>query len=766
MAILLTGLAAAAAAGLVVAADTLLQPDRYRPQIAAIVLRETGRALELRGALRIDWSLWPTLRADDVRLANLPGGSRPDMARAERIEAQVSLPSLLRGHIVVTRLTLIGPNILFEQVGGVPNWVFHAGATRARDRPNGDGLAFGGRVPLEFAAAHVRNGMVTIRFPAQTHVIGIRSLDLRDPRALGPLSLAAVLVYADNAPFALSVDARPTGRATDPWITAARFAAFDAAATATGRVALDGSYDVQLDVRAPRLEALNALLAGMNLPPLHGVRLATRLNSGPVPGRLPVPGPTTLHVAGGDGGDRLPGLHLDGLDLLLPMPGGIATLTAHGHLRGAPLLLTGTLAVPGRLDGRHDAPLRLGLRVGPDGTVPAALLSLDGRLALDGLFFAGLDAALRLQAPSLPSLRPTLGNGLPPLTALTVAGRLRVPADGTGASLEAGDMRAREGTLSGNLAVGVRPALSLSGRLHAARIDLDALLPSPAPPTVPPVAAPVPTRAAGPLIPDDPLPWGRLRGPVMEVALAADSVRLRGQDWPDLQATLSLRGGRLLVSLPAGLVQGTAAVDAGAADSVPVSLDLQVPALPLGLLAGGLHLPGPATGILRAHAQLQGHGNSAHALAASLDGRLTLAMGAGTLDDAAVREAAGPVLAALGNRVPASGETAIRCLRLDATVAAGVMRISTLALDSTALTVSGNGAVDLGAETIGLRIWPLARLSGSRVAVPVLVDGSFAAPRGRLQASALDKLALLIDAMFGGDHPRICPRGGDAVDPP
>jgi len=46
-----------------------------------------------------------------VTLANLPGGTRPDLARAERIVAQLSLPALLRRRSEVGKLTLEGPNI-------------------------------------------------------------------------------------------------------------------------------------------------------------------------------------------------------------------------------------------------------------------------------------------------------------------------------------------------------------------------------------------------------------------------------------------------------------------------------------------------------------------------------------------------------------------------------------------------------------------------------------------------------------------------------
>ena len=78
-------LLAVAALGIAV---TLLDPNDYKPQIVAAVQQATGRTLSLGGPLRISRSLWPTIEVTDVTLANLPGGTRPDLARAERIEAQ------------------------------------------------------------------------------------------------------------------------------------------------------------------------------------------------------------------------------------------------------------------------------------------------------------------------------------------------------------------------------------------------------------------------------------------------------------------------------------------------------------------------------------------------------------------------------------------------------------------------------------------------------------------------------------------------------
>jgi len=107
---------------------TFLDPNDYKPQIVAAVQQATGRTLSLGGPLRISRSLWPTIEVTDVTLANLPGGTRPDLARAERIEAQLSLPALLHRRIEVSKLTLEGPNILFEFVGGKPNWVLEPAA--------------------------------------------------------------------------------------------------------------------------------------------------------------------------------------------------------------------------------------------------------------------------------------------------------------------------------------------------------------------------------------------------------------------------------------------------------------------------------------------------------------------------------------------------------------------------------------------------------------------------------------------------------------
>jgi uncharacterized protein involved in outer membrane biogenesis len=125
-----------------------------------------------------------------MTLANLPGGTRPDLARAERIVARLSLPALLRRRIEVSKLTLEGPHILFEFVGGKPNWILEPSAVTQSSLCSWP-------VTFDVRQTHVRNGMVTLRLPTRTHVVGIRSLDVQHSTTNAPLDLTTVLVYSD-----------------------------------------------------------------------------------------------------------------------------------------------------------------------------------------------------------------------------------------------------------------------------------------------------------------------------------------------------------------------------------------------------------------------------------------------------------------------------------------------------------------------------------------------------------------------------------------
>jgi hypothetical protein len=738
-------------------AVTLLDPNDYKPQIVAAVQQATGRTLRLGGPLRISRSLWPTIEVTDVTLANLPGGTRPDLARAERIEAQLSLFALLHHRLELSKLTLEGPNILFEFVGGKPNWVLEPAADTQ--------TSLSGQVILDIRQAHVRNGMVTVRLPTRTHVVGIRSLDLRHPTADAPLDLAAVLVYSDYQPFSLRASARPTGDVADPWDTRLEFAAYNATLSAAGRMDLAGDYDLQVEGRIPELEKLNALLPSLHLPSLHRISASTHLTSGRMPGDLPVIGETWLQVGSADLGDRLPGLTLSTVEMSLPKAGRAATTSGSARYADRAFTFAGTFELPEQLDGRFSTPIDLKARMAAGETQASASadgsLALKGRLTLDAGSFDGLDATVGLRLPTLAAY-PVLSRELPALTDVSLSGRVIIPADLGSLRLRGAALSAHELDVIGDVSIGLAAPLALNGRLRATRLDMDALLAASGADWVAPGARTA--DRGGPVIPNTPLPWAMLRGKTIHLSASFAALTFGRQVWRDVDFALQLADGRLQVNplrltLPRGPMEMWLSAEASKQDG-SVSLTLHAPGIPVALLARYAGLPGDAGGDLHIDMQLKARGNSPHDLAASLDGPLTATMIHGSLGNAALIELASASLQALGIEVPAQGETAIRCFGIVGSFNAGVGRFRTIALDSTYLQLDGAGQVDLGAETLALKLHPLARVSGSSVAVPVLVEGPLRAPQGRLDASGLDQLGLLIDAWFGGDQPQTCSDAG------
>lgn len=749
----------ALALGLVIG---LADPNALKPEIEAAVQRATGRALTLGGPITITRSLTPWIEVSQVQLANLPGGSRAAMARVDKIRAQVSLLALLRQRIEITQLDLTGPNILFEEVKGAPNWFF---------QPQGDGSGTGSTggtggstIPgwfhpqLRIRHLHIVNGMVTSRLPARTNVIGIRSLDVRHPRDHAPFTLASTLVYQDNAPFGLDMTLQPTGQVADPWQATMQFRAFGAQAAASGRVTLAGNYDLAVSGRAPQLEALNALLPPMQLPPLHDLAFETHITNGPVRGDLPVIGETKLQWGSADLTARIPGLSFGAVEASLDKAGGTAQVKGQGHYAGEPFTLAGTVGVPLHLDGRNTVPVTL------DATALAtepARLHLAGTLTAEATTFAGLTAQVVLDTPRLSRLRPLVSPALPALTAVHFAGGVSLPGDLRSLSLSGAKLTASAGDLAGNARFGLGGGVAVTAKLTSSRLDLDALLTALGL-GVKPAA---PATAPGPVFSHADLPvWAALRGPDIDVAGTIGKLTFQGQSWDKIGLAVRLKDGRLTLdrmqsALSGGAVEGAFTADA-ARNPPSLHLRLHAPDVPVALLVQRFGLPGPASGSLRVDTDLSATGASPHAIAASLSGSLSATMGAGSISNQALIDLAAASLKALNITVPREGMTQIRCFGVAGTIDKGVAQLRTLALNSTYLQMDGQGQVDLGRERLALKLTPLARLSGASVAVPVVVDGPFRTAQGQLDAGALQKVGILIDALFGGDKPRSCAETG------
>jgi uncharacterized protein involved in outer membrane biogenesis len=186
--ILLIGMAAVAF--LLVAAIIYVMSidfDGYRPLLAAQVKAATGRDVAIGGHLDLKLSLTPTLAVNDVRVANAPGFSRPDMATIARLEAQIALLPLLSRRLQIERFMLTGADIALEtDAQGRGNW--RLGATEAA----APSAAPDRLLTLAVGAVTIRESRLTYREQSggAQRQLTLDSVGLRETRDGGRLDIA------------------------------------------------------------------------------------------------------------------------------------------------------------------------------------------------------------------------------------------------------------------------------------------------------------------------------------------------------------------------------------------------------------------------------------------------------------------------------------------------------------------------------------------------------------------------------------------------
>jgi uncharacterized protein involved in outer membrane biogenesis len=656
-------------------------PDSLKPRIIAGVKQATGRDLTLQGPIRLGVSLQPTLTVQGVSLANPAGFSRPQMATLDRLDLKLALIPLLSSRIEIGRLVLVKPDIMLEtDAKGRSNWQFTPEAADAATQP-GSGVPREReqtRTGIVVADVQIQDGTVTWHDAAagRSTVVGIANLQATEASPDANLHVSAAATY-NGTPFTLNGEFGSLARLQDPqgttpWPVHLNLETAGAKLTVAGVFAqpLQGrGYAMRLAANLPDLSTLSRLVPGTALPPLRDISLAAQLAD--VGTRLPEVSGLALHVGPSDLTTAVSGLKLDKLDVAAARLDQPAQVTGHGSLDNAPVTLAASLGAP--------AALLSGAK--PSAPVP---VDLNLRAADSDLAFKG-----------------------------TVA------ADAAG-----------------------RP--SLNGNVKSDRIDADRLLAAAGKPAGPPanagaapsgpptgVAPPTGNARSGRLIPDTPLPFDLLRRADADVTLAVGELKSGGIAYRAITLHLALHDGQLRLDpfsadLPEGHIDLALTADARQ-PAPPVALRLRAPGLAVQPLLATLGQPGYATGKLEVHADLRGAGATPHAIASGLEGSLGLAMVNGTVDNRLLGSALGNVLKEV-NLVGHGGNSQIECFaaRLDANHGIGTLR--TLLLSSSLLTMDGDGSMNLGAETLDLRLRPQGRVAGTGFVVPLRVTGGFRTP--------------------------------------
>ncbi len=395
------------------AAAASFYPDSQRGRLIQAVQRATGRQLTLAGPLRVRWGLNPALEADDVSLANAPGGSRPQMLVAARVDVRLRLLGLLSGQVEIASVTLVRPDILLEtDASGRGNWLFDRPAAPPGGAPS---TPSGPRLATRLDSLRVEDGRLTWRDGASGQATAV---DL--PHAAFDLGGSATRLQAaaQAAGVPLTLQAtlgswgQLTGAIPGPWPV--RLAAAAGAAT----VSLDGAADPAARSVTGRVTAtildlaqLAALLQHPGWPPLHDVRLAATLPPGGPPQDV------SLQVGPSDLGAWLPGVTLARLDLAWPQ-GQPAKLAAEGGIAGGPWRLASGLAPAGQGVALRGFSLSspLGDAAGDFAVSAAPRLAVRGTLVSTRLDVDALRGLARPQAAPPPA-SPLPAPPSPPLAA-------------------------------------------------------------------------------------------------------------------------------------------------------------------------------------------------------------------------------------------------------------------------------------------------------------------------------------------------------------
>ncbi len=722
------------AIGGVVALTMALDAGALSPRILAAIEASTGRAATL-GAVSLRPGLSPRVEVQGATLANLPGGSRPEMATIRRLEVRLALLPLLRGDVRIEGIEIDGADILLERTaGGAPNWLFRAAP---RD-PAPTGPTTPARPATPPPPKVVRECILTDSpqtLPAARH--GIVSVARARVEGIGsgrPPGLAARIGV-------LGLTATIEG---DAWPEGDAIGAIRGSLLAGGnRIGVEGRPGTSLRVTLalPEPAGLRPLLAALvpGLPeaaPLPPVEAAFTLDAALRPTEV------TATFGAADLGALREGLALTRASLSAPALDQPAEVRIEATRAGLAVATTIRIETPAAL--LADRPVSALVEAAAAG----ATLRAEGRIEAP-LGRSGGTAALRLAIPDLAALAPLLPDP-PPLTDLDIEADLALPA-GLDGEIRVRRFRVTSPLLAAEGDLALRPGrpLGVTGRVAATHADLDTLgerlaaraatgtpaaAPSPAP-TPLPAPAPAPARSGERrVIPDIPLPIAAVRAYQGRVAVSATELILGGAAWREVRGTLAIADGVAHLTpfaavTPGGPVQGQVTIDA--AQSPPaIAFAIQSDGAGLDLAALRIARHEAASIHGRAQIRIEGHGRGAttRALAGTLTGEAGLALVNGRLDRAGMLRLGPDLLGLLLPGAPQEGLD-LRCFAVRISAEDGMATTQALLAETSAGRIEGSVAVNLRSEAIAARLLPDVTLLGVRVRAPVGVGGTLAAPR-------------------------------------
>lgn len=755
------GLLVLAGVGGVVIAQRRLDPEQIRRAVIASVERQSGRAMTL-GHLDVRLLPSPHVMADALTLGDRPGAADPVMLRIGHMSAGIGIWPLLRHVVRLDGLTL--DHVVLHGVrdaDGHANWEMapkpaasSAGSGTSR-RSARWGVVFD-TLRIDVAQVSLRDGLMHRSADLDLARLAGSGLQGEQPRfnLAGERAGVGYAVDGNMGPIRRLFDGSDRRNAWPVSVQASETLA--GAVVAHGQAAgslTDPSrgrgYDLTVTLAAAQLGDLNRLFPHAGLPEMQGLSASGQVVDDGHPAVTAFQAKAGLTAIPGK-----PGLLVQGWSLAAPNRAAPLDVAASGSWNGRALVLKGTVASLDVVDAMLAAP----------GGQAAASVPVHLDLGLGNTAWSVEGTAgrgrsdLRVRG-SVPDLRALVA-GAPDLGQTTLGARLQ--ADHA-VSFQLSDLHVASaaGDLNGALTLSLQGRPTLAGRLMSARIDVDRLArqgpaPVPAAAKVAPDAAPASPPA--PPQPEAVLPWRMLRAGDADLSLQVADLLIGGQHYRGFNTHAILKDGHLLAEPfqadgPAGIIAARLQADATA---LPPTLSLwmhpvMLPAATVAKLFAGQD---DLRGTVELVGEMRAGGETRSALAASASGHLGVSMTDGTVANAALLRLIGPA-SAIAAALPASGETAIRCLAMHAAIGAGQAAVDTMSLRTGRLSVDGHGRVTLANGALDLHLLPDAQVGSAWISLPVRLEGSLHDPRPSLDnAASGGRYSLTIGS--GGSAPGDC----------
>jgi uncharacterized protein involved in outer membrane biogenesis len=404
------------------------------------------------------------------------------------------------------------------------------------------------------------------------------------------------------------------------------------------------------------------------------------------------------------------------------------------------------------LDGRgtvNGSPLTLKIEGGPfvnirrnrpyqfEANVSGAGSSLVAKGAITRPFDLGrFDATLTMQGRDMSDLYLLTGVTLPNTPPYRLSGALN--RNERVWTFKDFDGRVGASDLSGQVRVDSAQRLRVDAQLTSRRLDIDdlaAVLGARTQTNAAGTNTEAPVVVGGKLLPDAKLQTERLQTMDGTLTYRATTVKANDLDVRAVNLGADLKDGILKLdpisfNFNRGELNGTARINA--TRGTPYSaVDLRLAGYPLESIIPVRNGSAPLIGRALGRARLEGPGASIHDFAAASKGSLSLVVPNGQMR-AAFAELLG-INASAGLLKLLSGDQStsqIRCAVADFAVSGGTATARTFVVDTDVVLAQGKGTIDLGAETMNLRIEGESKKPRLlRLWAPITVSGPLTAPR-------------------------------------